>query len=180
MIKRKSIEHIKLNTDYPLVGMEVGVYKGENALNILQNLNIQKLYLIDPYLPYPDYNPHDLPMPLDLAKRIAYETTKNFPVDYLYKKFVNCTDDDFSNQLFDFIYIDGEHSEEAFRNDFDRALGLLKSKSFLCGHDANFPQIRGVLDFLPFRSDKVFPDPRILQNPFGEGWDWLIEFNYDK
>ena len=172
MIKRKSIEHIKLNTDYPLVGMEVGVYKGENALNILQNLNIQKLYLIDPYLPYPDYNPHDLPMPLDLAKRIAYETTKNFPVDYLYKKFVNCTDDDFSNQLFDFIYIDGEHSEEAFRNDFGMALSWIKpTNAFLCGHDANFPQIKKVLDEVSQLGNRV----RILQNPFGEGWDWMIE-----
>jgi len=38
-----------------LIGAEVGVYKGENAVNILKYLPVKKLYLIDPYQNYSDY-----------------------------------------------------------------------------------------------------------------------------
>ena len=46
------IKYIKLTTKHPLTGVEIGVYKGENALNILENLNIKMLYLVDPYIPF--------------------------------------------------------------------------------------------------------------------------------
>lgn len=35
-----------------LMGAEIGVSRGINALNILQNLNMEKLFLIDPYEAY--------------------------------------------------------------------------------------------------------------------------------
>ena len=170
MIKRKSIEYIKHNTGQPLLGIEVGVYKGENAVNILNNLNIEKLYLVDPYLPYCDYNPLDLPTPLDLAKKKAYQETKDFPTSHIYKKFHECTSSDFDNKMFDFIYIDGEHSEDAFRIDFNHALKLVKPDMILCGHDANFPQIKKVLDASGYTVT-------IFDNPFGEGTDWLIDLS---
>lgn len=37
-----------------LRGIEIGVAKAENALSILQELPIEKLFLIDPYIPYED------------------------------------------------------------------------------------------------------------------------------
>ena len=50
---RPSTEFINLIFgDKPLVGVEVGVFKGENSLDMLNRLNIQKLLLIDPYEEY--------------------------------------------------------------------------------------------------------------------------------
>ena len=42
-----------------VVGAEIGVFRGENARNILEKLNLQKLYLIDSY-DYEDLNYRDL------------------------------------------------------------------------------------------------------------------------
>jgi hypothetical protein len=38
--------------DQELVGAEIGVLQGLNAVSILSNLNMRKLYLVDPYMPY--------------------------------------------------------------------------------------------------------------------------------
>jgi hypothetical protein len=35
-----------------LVGIEIGVAAGEHAISLLENLNIERLYLIDPYENY--------------------------------------------------------------------------------------------------------------------------------
>lgn len=39
-----------------LVGAEIGVFKGENAKRLLDYLDIDKLYLIDPYGGFEDYD----------------------------------------------------------------------------------------------------------------------------
>ena len=38
-----------------LVGAEIGVYEGAHALGLLNNLDIKKLYLIDPYTTYANF-----------------------------------------------------------------------------------------------------------------------------
>lgn len=47
---RPAIEYLsRYMGDTPISGVEVGVYGGDNSLNILQQLNIDVLYLVDPY-----------------------------------------------------------------------------------------------------------------------------------
>lgn len=173
MIKRKAIEYIKNNTNKPLVGMEVGVYMGDHAINILQNLNIQKLYLVDPYVMYPDYNVLDLPTSLEDAKIAAFNITKDYNVEFIYKKFHEISSDFFGETYFDFIYIDGEHSEDAFILDIAKAFSLIKSTGILCGHDANFEGIRRQLFELKAKSFEV----QIFENDNGGGFDWLINLS---
>ena len=38
----------------PIIAIEIGVSNGKNSKSILNELNISKLYLIDPYLSYRD------------------------------------------------------------------------------------------------------------------------------
>jgi len=49
---RPMIEYIKNNFDYPLIGAEVGVGLGNHAQQIVDNLNLEKLYLIDHWQEY--------------------------------------------------------------------------------------------------------------------------------
>lgn len=51
MINYLSNEH-HVNFSKKLSGAEIGVEDGKHAKSILDNLPIQKLYLIDPYIPY--------------------------------------------------------------------------------------------------------------------------------
>ncbi len=46
-LKNRSFERV-------FVGAEIGVASGDNALSICEELNIKKLFLIDPYIPYSD------------------------------------------------------------------------------------------------------------------------------
>jgi hypothetical protein len=172
MIKRKSIEYIKNISSKPLVGAEIGVYTGDNALNIFQNLNIRRLYLIDPYVMYVDYNSLDLPTALNDAKYEAFNLLSNYNPIWIYKKFNETTDTDFNNEKLDFIYIDGEHSEDMFRLDVIRAFMLInKNCGILCGHDAEFPSIKIVLKEMNDAGYKI----DILENNKGNGFDWMIK-----
>lgn len=51
-INRPSLRTLENNKD--LIGVEIGTDAGLNALNILENLDIKKLYLVDPYTMYRD------------------------------------------------------------------------------------------------------------------------------
>jgi hypothetical protein len=172
MIKRKSIEYIKNNTTEPLIGMEVGVYTGDNALNIVENLSIEKLYLVDPYTMYRDYNVLDLPISLDNAKEIACKKLQDYNVQWVYKKFEDCNLLDFNSLKLDFIYIDGEHSSEVFEKDLKLAASLIKPDGFLCGHDANFPEIKKVLDEWIKGKDLTLS---LFENTADNSMDWLIK-----
>ena len=39
-----------------MVGVEIGVWKGKNARQYLNNLSLKKLYLVDPYKHYDGYD----------------------------------------------------------------------------------------------------------------------------
>ena len=51
---RPMFQYLKNNYQHPLVGVEIGVWAGSNAINILSTMNIKLLYLIDPYELYDD------------------------------------------------------------------------------------------------------------------------------
>lgn len=46
---RPMIKYVKDNLKGCLVGCEVGVWQGDNAVSIMNNLNIEKCYFVDPY-----------------------------------------------------------------------------------------------------------------------------------
>jgi hypothetical protein len=89
-----------------LFGAEIGVYSGVNAETILKNLNIEKLYLIDPYESY-----------MQSGKTI-FESEKEKEAKTRLKEYENrltylkMKSDDAINLIpdyLDFIYIDGNH-----------------------------------------------------------------------
>src|SRR3989344_5155211 len=53
-IPRPMIKFIEKNLNGQLTGVEIGVFRGHNTENILKKLNINKLYLVDPYVSYRD------------------------------------------------------------------------------------------------------------------------------
>ena len=135
----------------PLVGCEVGVREGINALRILKTLNIKRLYLIDPYMPY--YEPL-IPGTLTLQyhekmKAEAYKKLKDYKdrVVWVHQS---------SNQAFtsikddlDFCYLDGNHSFAEVCGDIENFGKLIVKDGVLGGHDftqAYFGLCQAVLD----------------------------------
>jgi predicted O-methyltransferase YrrM len=145
-----------------LVGVEIGVAKGNNALSLLEELSIRKLFLVDPYMPY-----------LDRGQRVSSKGSsiiaQNKLSSFRQVQFVKKTSKDAVKDVggpLDFVYIDGNHSCEYVKNDIALYYPLVKAGGVIGGHDYvpyhdagvfqavnEFVQERGRLGFYA-----VFPD----------------------
>jgi hypothetical protein len=119
-----------------LIGVEIGVFKAAHAEAIMENLNIQKLYLIDPY---PE-NGVDLLISEDIpaAKGFALKRMECFgdKIRWLY-----VDGDEGMDRLLDsgiqadFVYIDGLHDKDSVASNILHAFPLVKEGGFIAGHD---------------------------------------------
>src|SRR4030042_2756151 len=102
--------------------IEIGTYKGLNAVNLLKNLRIRNLYLIDPWENYSEYNEFkDQSKPENKLNKIypqamkrIKKATKSSKVKII-KKYSENALNDVGNA--DFIYIDGNHDYEYVKKD---------------------------------------------------------------
>lgn len=127
---RPVINYIKNRLQYPLVGAEIGVFRGEHAVSILENLHIKKLYLVDPFVNYPDY-PEEFDF--DKIKPIAFKNLEKYKdkIIWILKKF----DYNQIHEQLDFIYIDGNHSYEFVKHNIKIGDKLVKQGGVVGGHD---------------------------------------------
>ncbi len=119
-----------------LTGAEIGVAQGKNARNILELLNISRLYLVDPYLPYAEIKGNVLKT-LDprTFRQSALKTLKPFSdrIEFICETSEDAVDL-VANNL-DFVYIDGNHSYEFVRKDIENYYPKLNSDGIIGGHD---------------------------------------------
>lgn len=162
---RTSVEFAKNKfKNKELICLEIGVYRGENALNILENLNVKRLYLIDPwekYLGYDEYNQEKLSR--------YYKETKKRLKKYLHKiifikKMSSSAIIDVPSSL-DFIYIDGNHDYKYVKKDIENYYKKLKKGGILAGHDISFQGVSKA--FCEFVSKNKL-------DPFISNMDWWI------
>jgi predicted O-methyltransferase YrrM len=141
--------------NHHLVGVEIGVLKGANALSILQELPIQRLYLIDPY-----YSDED-------------RTAKQILSGYSQCVWIKKPSDEAWQHIrerLDFVYIDGDHTYNQVIRDIEHYLCLLKPGGVLGGHD--YPIGDGVKNAVDdwfeqhknFRLFTLFPDWWTIKN----------------
>lgn len=154
---RPMIEYIKKNyNNKQLVGAEIGVAYGENAFNILSVLNINKMFLIDPYeitqdFPFDqqiDWTRHKNP---DEIYNICRKKLQPFKEKIVFiKKPSNQAAKDINLGL-DFLYIDGNHKYEYIKNDLNLYYPLVKPNGIIGGDDFSGSFIgvsKAVLEFV--------------------------------
>ena len=124
-----------------LVGAEIGVAEGRNSEIVLQQLDIQTLYLIDPYMPYIDADgTHWEPA-------YKYERAQKRLKNYADRTvFITKSSADAVSMLpqLDFVYIDGNHNYECVKADIENYYPLVKAGGFFGGHDL-FGTNKGVI-----------------------------------
>jgi hypothetical protein len=147
----------------PLVGVEIGTGFGENALNLLNSLCLDRLYCIDPFIPYSDgqikVQTGYLSKSEETLKKLA-----EFDNVTIIKK---CSSDAWKElpDNLDFVYVDGNHNYEYVMADLHNYYPLVHEKGLIAGHDIEWFDVeRAVADFC--RITKVTP---LIRSP-----DWII------
>ena len=153
---------LEQNKQGELVGAEIGVYEGVNALIMLGICNNLKLYLID------DWNNETLTIGEGVKSEIFTNTVRlnaeqnlswlNGRKIFMHKKSQEAYKD-FTDEFFDFIYIDGDHTYDGALRDMDLWYSKLKKGGIFGGHDVGMPDVyKAFTDFVvknKISSDKI-------------------------
>lgn len=140
---------------------EVGVFKGDNAFGLLESLPIGLLIGVDPYRRYPAFddnlsNKTGVVARADLKKVKKQMLQRMKPFGDRFALSENFSEDGaamFSDELFDFVFIDGNHYYDFVCADIKAWLPKVKQGGILAGHDfvnkVNCGVIRATTELLP-------------------------------
>jgi predicted O-methyltransferase YrrM len=140
----------RLPTSTPLIGAEVGVFGGTNAIGLLEALPDLFLFLVDPYKEFPANH---------RFTRVFGGPTPNLPTKWTQARY----DKTYKGTIIrlkpykdrytmlrmeslegakkiiagtlDFVFIDGDHTEEGCTEDILAWKSKVKPGGLLCGHD---------------------------------------------
>ncbi len=131
-----------------LVGVEIGVYRGDNAAEILNGLPfMEKLYLVDPYIDYRDAERYVPISEMEVSEEEAKEKLKDFErrVTWIRKNSVDASMD-FDKGSLDFVYIDGNHDPDYVKEDIKYWRDKLKEDGKMGGHDYTYKFVKEAVD----------------------------------
>jgi len=120
---RSCFEFIKKKTKRELIGAEIGVHMGNNAEDILKNMNIKRLYLVDCWQRRQAILFEPVRKKFKSDKRVCIFRTTSIKADELI------------TELLDFVYIDADHSYKSVMQDLRIWTNKVKKGDFVCGHD---------------------------------------------
>jgi len=172
------IEHFKENNITNVIGCEIGVDKGFNAINMIHmleknNITVDNLILVDPYTTWvefiknkrveQDYSSHKTVARKRLMKyngkyTFIFRDSKD-AVEYVRSHLPSCGAH--------FIYIDGCHTHEGVKSDINKYYPLVIKNGVMGGHDfcAHWQGVsRAVLEFVDEHNLKLF----------GSNIDWWV------
>jgi len=117
------------------VGVEVGVASGEYSRVLLDTNPQMELYGVDPWVPYPGYHDYQKESTFEKMYQETLKVTEGFDNYHIIKKFSVDAVKDFKDGSVDFIYLDGNHSGEAVKEDIETWMPKMKKGGIMSGHD---------------------------------------------
>jgi len=164
-----------------LIGAEIGVYLGKNAENMLVGLDMQRLYLIDPYLNEDGKlsgTTTSSSRILELRYNSHYRLERfHSKIVWIEKKSEYAVNDIKDSEL-DFVYIDGDHTYIAVKKDIELYFPKVKLNGLFCGHDFDQPDsnngvIQAVNEFFTVEKGYVIHSDVGLDDTRSN--DWWVE-----
>jgi hypothetical protein len=130
-VMRPSLEFVKNRCHGDIVGVEVGVFEGVNAEEILNQMKPKMLYLVDPWCPYIQDGQGQPSVPFNtVVARFSGRENVTLVRDSSLHAATS-----FSDGTCDFVYIDGNHEYQEVRADIFAWWPKVKKDGVLCGHD---------------------------------------------
>lgn len=137
--------------------IEIGTYAAESTAMFASSGKFKKIHTIDPY-----NFPQGYQVQMEARINTRYWDNIKFYKEYSYN-----IHDYFKNGVFDFVYIDGDHSGEAVSRDIELYLPKVKKGRYIAGHDylpEKWPEVvHAVNSFFP--KDKIW---------LFEDWSWMV------
>jgi len=135
---RPSFEFVLERTKTSLICAEIGVRGGHNALDMLNSNAIEKLILVDPYMPYYDDEEFFDQATMDKFRAEMIQRLDRFgkanKIDFqLFTSKV--ASQMYQDGYFDYVYIDGLHTYEAVKEDSELWYPKIKKNGIIAGHD---------------------------------------------
>ena len=128
--------------DNAIVVSELGVHLGLNALDMITNMNISKMYLVD------DYNTEKEIIGYTQSVARYREAYKNLePYKGICEWFVTSTHIAYKyipDESIDYVYIDAAHDYESVKQDLHLWWSKVKKGGVFAGHDYKEPLQPGV------------------------------------
>lgn len=167
---------IKSGRRIDLIGVEVGVRDGVNAIELLNGLPIKKLYLVDSFSPYQDGTVRYYTR---LQQEEEYFKLLNNIDDFSDRTIIVRQTSKWARRLFpdkdlDFVYIDANHAYRCVKDDL-KWWDYLKVGGILGGHDYGGPWGADVAKAVDrFVAERQLKVDRITLDTSRNGVEWGI------
>lgn len=117
-------------------GVEIGVAHAQFSSRILSTWKGQELYMVDPWVSYPEYLESHVHVNFEDWYQAAVKLSQDDPRAKVVRKFSKEAAEDFKNGELDFAYIDGNHDYAHVLSDLDSWTPKVKVGGLVGGHDA--------------------------------------------
>lgn len=154
----------RLDPDRPIVGAEIGVFKGKNSKQLLEALPYLELHMIDRWMEYTDaekskgagvFISHFLPRQWKNIQRIAQRKVAEYGDRAKIVRMESTRAAEiYPKGFFDFVFIDGDHSYVGCKRDIKLWLPKVKQGGYLCGHDYTREGVKKAVS-------RFFPESRV-------------------
>ena len=175
MEDRMSMVHVRDNTDRPLIVAEIGLWEGDNARHLM-GLNLDRLFLIDPYKAYERHAQSEVDEAMGIALPKIASHPNAYKMSFIRMDSVEAAEL-FADEYFDYVYIDGDHTLEGAEKDLEAWWPKVKPRGYFAGHDysSSVGVMRAVDNFCEANSLDVrtWASPRTPDGPMHLS-DWLI------
>jgi hypothetical protein len=149
-----------------IIAIEIGVHKGQNSEDLLKNLNIKKIYLIDPYLKYGDYKKDANYSNINFMEKAAKKRLQRFHKKIVWIKAFSEKAIAKISEKVDLVYVDGNHEYNYVKKDLSIYWKKLNKGGILSGHDIQYLGVSKAL--------LEFSEKNKVQIHFGDRRDWWI------
>lgn len=116
-------------------GVEVGVASGEYSEIIMQASPEMYLQGVDPYQKYEGYHDYKLRSTFDKMETEAHDRLDKYENYMFVKKFSVDAAEEVMDGYLDFVYLDGNHSGEAVKEDIETWVPKIREGGIISGHD---------------------------------------------